>query len=328
MDPQLIELGVETAAWLPIQGNQKMIGVMLLARCQAIPFSRSDADLLMAMAHRIGLVLERAAAEEERRRLEARLRQAEKSESLGRMAAAVAHHFNNKLTAVSGYLDLALEELQAGSSPRDDIVRAREAAHQASSVGQLMLAYLGQSLRTKRRMDLVAACREAVPELQAGLPEKVRFRTELPGRELIVRANAADIHQILTNLVANAAEAMSGSDGELVVSIREVPAALVAPSAFISPGWTPAAGPYACIEVSDCGSGMDPETLRNAFDPFFTTKFLGRGLGLPVALGLARANEGAIAVETQPGCGSTFRVFLPMSVPGGSPQPAGEAVHS
>jgi signal transduction histidine kinase len=313
MNAQLTLLGVESAAWLPIRGDNRSIGVLLLARCQPIAFSRSDADLLMAMAHRIGLVLERAQAEEERRRLETKLRQVEKSESLARMAGAVAHHFNNKLTAVAGHLDLAIEELQCGGNPARDIALAREAAQQASSVGQLMLAYLGQSLRTRRRLDFALVCREALPDLEHSLPQGVRLRTEWPDRELTVRANAEDIQQVLTNLVANAAESIACGDGEVTVSIEEVAASQVDLTQLISSGWNPTAARYAVLRVSDTGSGMEPRILHNAFDPFFTTKFLGRGLGLPVALGLVRANEGAMAVETEPGQGSTFSVFLPIS---------------
>ncbi len=317
MSSQLSGLGLLSAAWLPINGDQKDIGVLLLGRCQNIPFSRSDADLLMAMAHRIGLVLERASAEEERRRLEARLRQAEKSESLARMAAAVAHHFNNKLTAVSGHLDLALEELRRGGNPGEDITRAMEAADQASSVGQLMLAYLGQSLRTRRRLDLVAACRDATLELLASMPDGIHLRTRWPDCEVTIRANKTDLMQILTNLVANAAESISG-EGEVTISVREIPSSEIDVARLISPGWSCEGAHCACLRISDTGSGMDPQTVHNAFDPFFTTKFLGRGLGLPVALGLVRANDGSMAVETEPGRGSTFTVYLPLAARAGA----------
>jgi signal transduction histidine kinase len=316
LDPQLAELDVKSLAWLPVQGADAVTGVLLLARCQSFPFSRSDGDLLMAMSHRIGLVLERARAEEERRRLETRLRHAEKSESLARMAAAVAHHFNNKLTAVTGYLELALSEVGTGADPTDDISRAREAANQASSVGQLMLAYLGQSLRTRRRLDLVSACRAVLPELERSLPSCVKLIARMPDGELTVRANRADIHQVLENLVANAAEALGEAGGDVTITIRHCSSGAVASMPPTSPGWTPSHADYACLEITDHGCGMDAPTLRDAFDPFFTTKFPGRGLGLPVALGLVKANDGAISVESSPGAGSTFRVLLPISLAG------------
>jgi signal transduction histidine kinase len=312
LDRQLAELGVETAAWLPVVGSQEVLGVAVLARCQPVPFARSDADMLMAMTYRIGLILERDRAEVERERLESRLRQAEKTESLGRMAAAIAHHFNNKLTAVIGSLDLALDDLAAGRDARIEIANAQEATRQASMVSQLMLAYLGQSFHPRETLDLVATCREALPEITRSLPAKVRLQTDFPVGPLTVRASATEIRQVLTNLVFNAGEAMTAGEGQIVVDLREVPASQVIPSPLISPGWTPETTSYACLQVSDDGCGMDSRTLQNVFDPFFTTKFTGRGLGLPVVLGVVRAHHGTLTVDSEPGRGSTFRVYLPL----------------
>jgi signal transduction histidine kinase len=314
LDPQLAELGVETAAWLPVVGSQRVLGVALLARCRSVPFARSDIDMLMAMANRMGLVIERDQADEVRQRLESRLHQAEKAESLGRMAGAIAHHFNNKLTAIDGSLELALEDLAMGRDVRIEIANAQEATRQAAMVSAMMLAYLGQSFGAREPLDLVAACRSALPDLTRLLPAGVALRTVLPDRALTVRASAVEIRQVLSNLCANAGEAMAGMEGQVVISIREVPAAQVVPSPFLSHGWTPGAGHYACVEISDHGSGMDPQTLQNAFDPFFTTKFTGRGLGLPVVLGIVRAHHGTVTAESQPGRGSTFRVFLPLTL--------------
>jgi signal transduction histidine kinase len=314
MDSQLAELGVETATWLPVLGSQRVLGVLVLGRCQRLPFTRSDADMLMAMTYRIGLVVERARADEAGRRLESRLRQAEKAESLGRMAAAIAHHFNNKLTGVMGSLELALDDLAAGRDARAEIANAQEAARQASIVSQLMLSYLGQSFQGREVLDLVATCRETLPDLIRSLPSTIRLRTEFPDAALTVRASQVEIRQVLANLVLNAGEAMVTGEGEIVVAIREMPSSQIVPSPLLSPGWTPAAGPYACLEISDNGSGMDAQLLRTAFDPFFSTKFTGRGLGLSVVLGVVRAHHGTVTVDSEPGRGSTFRVFLPLTV--------------
>jgi signal transduction histidine kinase len=288
--------------------------VLVLARCQPVPFTRSDADMLMAMTYRIGLVVERARADEAGRRLDARLRQAEKVESLGRMAAAIAHHFNNKLTAVMGSLELALDDLAAGRDVRVEIANAQEATRQASTVSQLMLSYLGQSFQAREVLDLVATCREALPDVVRSLPPTVRLRTEFPDAALTVRASEVEIRQVLSNLLLNAGEAIDTGEGKIVLSIREVPASQIVPSPLLSPGWTPKASSYACLEILDNGSGMDAQLLGNAFDPFFTTKFTGRGLGLPVVLGVVRAHHGTVTVDSEPGRGSTFRVFLPLTV--------------
>ena len=314
IDSQFAELGVETATWLPVLGSQEVLGVLVLARCQPVPFTRSDADMLMAMTYRIGLVVERARADEAGRRLDARLRQAEKVESLGRMAAAIAHHFNNKLTAVMGSLELALDDLAAGRDIRVEIANAQEATRQASTVSQLMLSYLGQSFQAREVLDLVATCREALPDVVRSLPPTVRLRTEFPDAALTVRASEVEIRQVLSNLLLNAGEAIDTGEGKIVLSIREVPASQIVPSPLLSPGWTPKASSYACLEILDNGSGMDAQLLGNAFDPFFTTKFTGRGLGLPVVLGVVRAHHGTVTVDSEPGRGSTFRVFLPLTV--------------
>jgi signal transduction histidine kinase len=312
IDPELVSLGVQATCWIPIEGKDRVLGVLLLARCGPPPFSRSDADLLMAMGRRIGLVIERARAEDDRRELEARVRQAEKSESLTRMAAAVAHHFNNKLTAISGHIEFAMAELAAGEDPRRDMELARDEAREATKVGHLMLAYLGQSLRTRRRMDLVAACRAGIAALAPSLPPNVRMEIAFPDEELVVKANPADVNQILTNLIANAVEA-GGDAPQVRVSLTRVSAAQVPVASIASPGWLPKADQYACLVISDAGTGMDARTLHSAFDPFFSTKFVGRGLGLPVALGLVKANDGAMAAESASGSGSIFSVFLPIA---------------
>jgi len=317
IDPRLVELDAEMVCWVPVEGEREIIGSLLLARCQRMAFTRADGDMLLTMARRIGLFLDRATAESERGKLEARIRQAEKSESLARMAAAVAHHFNNKLTGVKGYLELAIADLDRHLDPREDIARAHEEASEAASVGHLMLTYLGHTLRTRRRIELVDACRTAIAGLRDGLPGNLRLAAELPEGELRVEANEADLAQILASLVANAAEATAGETGEIggigEIDIRlyRVPTDRIDRSALVTNDWVTSAAECACLEVADRGCGMDATTLDRAFDPFFTTKFLGRGLGLPVALGLLRANGGAMSVESELGRGSTFRLYLP-----------------
>jgi signal transduction histidine kinase len=311
MDAILTELEIQTAAWLPVLGTREVMGVLVVGRGQPLPFSRVDTDLMFTMMNRIGLVLERARAEEDRAHVEARLRQAEKAESLSRMAAAIAHQLNNKLTGVMGSLELALQELAAGRDPRVDIGTAQEAARQASLIGLQMLAYLGLGSRGRVALDLVDICKHTVREVEPSLRAGVRLRAVLPDRELTISGSSADIRQMLMNLITNAVEATSG-DGEIVVTVREVAAGEMLRSSLLHLAWTPDQNTYACLEVSDSGHGMDPEVLRNAFDPFFTTRFTGRGLGLPVVQGVVRAHDGTLELQSKPGAGTTVRVFLPL----------------
>lgn len=332
LEPRLRELEVEAVAWLPVLVAGEVAALLVLARCQPTPFARSDVDLIMAMAHRIGLLLERARAEASRRDLEERLRQAEKAESLGRMAAAIAHHFNNKLAAVIGSLEVARASLPEGHAARQELVEAQDAARQAARVSGLMLTYLGQGAAGREPIDLAAACRDALPALAAmagaGGPT-FQVRTAWPDGPLLVRAHAASVRQVLGNLLANALEALPAGGGEVAVSLRPVAAAEVAPAPFLWPSWTPAADRYACLEVADGGAGVPVGDLPKIFDPFYTTKFPGRGLGLPVVLGIVRAHGGALTARSAPGKGSAFRVWLPLtaaeperSAPAPAPAPA------
>lgn len=329
VDAYLRELGAQTAVWLPVKGDEPHChGVLVLARCQTLPFIQGDIDLLMAMAYRIGALVERSHAEDERRKLEARVRQAEKTESLGRMASAVAHHFNNMLGAVVSSLDLAMDELSENVEVLEDLEIARESALRAAKTSELMLAYLGQSVRKTETVDLTEVLREARPKLEALVPTGVKLTFDLRDSGLIVLVSPEQIKQVLTNLITNAWEAMSATPGEIQVSVRAVSGARM-PKTYLPADWTPRAASYVCLEVRDTGCGMTADTVEKIFDPFFTTKFVGRGLGLPVVLGTIRAYDGMVSVESIIGKGSTFRVFLPHAplslVAARTPRPTGKA---
>lgn len=253
-------------------------------------------------------VTERKRAEEERKQMEQRLRQAE---SLGRMAGAVAHHFNNMLGVALGNLELAVDGLPQESEARANIFEAAQASRRAAELSRLMLTYLGQATVKKAPLDLSEAIQEAIPLIAASLPQKVRMKTELPTKGPIVPADGAYIEQVLTNLVTNAIEALDGGEGEITLAINTVSKAEMQGLRCYPLDWEPKAASYA-RSVADNGSGMDAETLERVFDPFFMTKFTGRGLGLAVVLGLVRAHDGAITVESSLGHGSVFRLFYPL----------------
>jgi signal transduction histidine kinase len=178
-----------------------------------------------------------------------------------------------------------------------------------------MLAYLGQAIGTRTPIDLSEVCREALPAFVACLPEQVHLRVEFPEEGPIILADAVQIRQVLTNLVMNAGEAMGDREGEVAVAAHVMPATDIRGSRFYPPDWEPEEDSYACLWVSDSGAGMDRETLDKAFDPFFSTKFTGRGLGLAVLLGVVKAHNGAVMVESSLGRGTVFQVFLPLCAP-------------
>lgn len=257
-------------------------------------------------------IILRERAEEERRRSEQRLQQVRKAESLGRMAGAIAHHFNNLLGVVLGNLELAAMDLPQGSRSGEEIAEAMTASRRAADISRAMLAYLGQGTGATAFVELSEICQDALPQLSSSLPKNIRLRTELPDKGPTIPADAIQIRQVLTNLVANAGEAIGNGEGEITIAACEMAAVDIRSSRFYPPEWEPKDKRYACLSVSDTGMGMDSITMEKIFDPFFSTRFTGRGMGLPVVLGVVKVHEGAIAVESSPGRGSVFRVFLPL----------------
>jgi PAS domain S-box-containing protein len=258
-------------------------------------------------------ITRRKQAEAERMNLERQLQQARKAESLGRMAGAVAHHFNNKLMVVSGNLEMALIDAEPDQRLSKRLLDAQRATSQAAEVSSLMLAYLGQTLPKAEIFDLARVCRELVQDQKSYLPERVTLIGDIPPDGPTIRANRAQVSQVLSNLIVNAWEAIGDGEGEVRVSLRIVAATETLSSHLFPSDWKPEKGDYISLEVSDTGSGINPEELDLIFDPFFSTKFVGRGLGLAVVLGTVRSYGGAVAVESEPGRGSIFRVFWPIA---------------
>ncbi|MCE5335055.1 MAG: PAS domain S-box protein [Desulfobacteraceae bacterium] len=250
--------------------------------------------------------------EEERRQLEKRLQQTQKAESLSRMAGGIAHHFNNMLGVVIGHLELILSEFPQGSPNRASVIEAMKASQKAAELSRLMLSYLGQQAGRKESLNLKEACEEVTSFLRASLPRKVELNTEFACQGVILQVDGAQIKQVLTNLILNAGESIGDNEGNITVSVEVIEREEIQASRFFPSDWEPKSRFYACLSVADTGSGMDSQTLERIFDPFFSTKFMGRGLGLSVALGQVRAHKGAITVDSRPGRGARFRIFLPI----------------
>jgi len=262
-------------------------------------------------------VTDRRRVEAERVRLEAENRQLLKAESLGRMAGAISHLFNNHLAVVISNLELALMDLPDNAVIHEYVMEAIRAARRSSEISMLMLTYLGQSVSKGELLDLSDICRQSLKTLYDALPEGVILKTGFPASGPVVRAHISQIQQVLTNLVTNGWESMGGGPGTITLATRTVRASEL-PCHLRPVGWKPAADAFACLEVTDTGCGIAQEDLDKIFDPFFTTKFTGRGLGLAVVLGIAKSCNGAVSVEKTENSGSTFRVFLPL-VPEESP---------
>jgi signal transduction histidine kinase len=252
-------------------------------------------------------------AEEEKAKLEAQNRQFQKSESLGRMAGAIVHHFNNMLQAIMGNIQMAMRIMPQNAGSIKNLTAAMEVAHTAEAISGQMLTYLGQSFDTHESLNLSEICRWSLPMLQTIIPGNVKLETDLPSPGPVISANANQIQQIMTILVTNAWEAVRESPSAIHLSVKTVSQADISASYRYPVDWQPQDNVYACLEVTDEGGGIESKDIEKIFDPFFSTKFTGRGMGLAVVLGIARAHGGGVVVESATGRGSIFRVYFPVS---------------
>jgi PAS domain S-box-containing protein len=253
---------------------------------------------------------ERRRAEAERLRVEKELLEARKQESLARMAGATAHHFNNKLGAVYGFLELLKDEQYLRNTAQNFLDKALVALQQAVDLSRDMLRYSMQGGEEQTQVDISEAVRQAIPMIEKVSSSKIRVETRLAPNLRPVAINATDLQTILSTVAINAVEAMEGSDGSVRITtgtgfFNERYLLRVANPATLS------AGHYAYVRISDHGCGMDRETMDRMFDPFFSTKFVGRGLGLALVDVLVRTYHGGIVVESSPGAGASLVILLP-----------------
>ena len=269
-------------------------------------------------------ITERRRAEEERGRLEAQVRHAQKLESLGLLAGGIAHDFNNLLVGILGNAGLALKEAPSESPIWQHLKRVETAALRAADLTNQMLAYAGKARFVTERVDLSQLVREMVELLRVSVSRKARIDCGLAPGLPPVEGDATQLRQVVMNLITNASDAVGESGGviRIATGVVQVDDDFLRRAALPEPL---ARGAHVFLEVGDSGCGMDAGTVARIFDPFFTTKFSGRGLGLAAVLGIVRGHRGAIQVESEPGRGSTFRVLLPAAESLAAAAPAPEA---
>ncbi|WP_162096622.1 CHASE4 domain-containing protein [Desulfotalea psychrophila] len=273
------------------------------------PISLNGRALLFSIVHDITTRLQ---AEVELAQLEAQSRQLHKSEGLSRMAGAVAHLFNNQLTVVLGNLEMVIDEEAEGRS-REMLIMAKQAARRVSETSGMMLTYLGQHSETLEPCPLSDICQHYLTELQANTPSNIAIRTDLIFPSPLIHGNAKQLKQVLSYLTTNSAEAIAEDWGEISLTTSIVETSDIPQEYLIPRDITFTSGTLACLQIRDTGCGMTKKSLERIFDPFFTTQFPGRGLGLPVVLGIIRSWGGWIGVESKHNQGSTFRLYLPLS---------------
>ena len=260
----------------------------------------------------------------EKRRLEAQAHQAQKLDSIGRLAGGMAHDFNNLLSVVLGYSDLALRALPADSEVEHLLTVIREAGQRGAALTSQLLAFARKQPAATRLLDLAELVGGLQGLLRRTLGEDVELAFDLAPGAGRIRADPAQVEQVLMNLVINAREAMPDG-GRMWVSARRVEAATTTPSG------SPGAEPHVALSVRDSGCGMSEEVQERLFEPFFTTKDTGTGLGLATTYGIVRQAGGGIEVESRPGEGTCFTVWFPIvgevpaALPAAADAPAGTA---
>lgn len=249
--------------------------------------------------------------ETERLRLEHEIEKTRRHESLANMAGAIAHQFNNILTAVLGNLDAALESQSTSGAARVSICEALKAAEKAAELSHLMLVYVGHGQDTHQPIDLGSVVADARGELERLATNGITMRFPQSGPlGLTTRGDRARLQEALVKLVSNAVEAIGDRPGTITIALEQVDcsAEQLVQSYIVE---KPKPGRFVRLAVRDDGEGMTDETLQRLFEPYFTTRFTGRGLGLAAVLGTVRGHGGAIFVQSEPDKGTTIELLLP-----------------
>ncbi len=252
-------------------------------------------------------------AQHEREELERQMLHAQKLESLGVLAGGIAHDFNNILTAAIGNLNLAQLKLSPESAAHPHLESLERTLLRASDLTRQMLAYSGRGRCVVQRHHINQIVQEIHHLLSVVISKRIAVRLQLAERLPAIEADATQVQQVLLNLVTNANDAIGDRDGTIRITTESV----VLDEDFIRttlPGWPIQPGPHAMLEISDNGCGMTPDVLSHIFEPFFSTKASGRGLGLSAMLSILRGHGAGLKVYSEPGRGTTFKLFFPAAL--------------
>ena len=262
-------------------------------------------------------VTELKAAEAERENLREQLRQSQKMETIGVMAGGIAHDFNNILSPILGHAELTLDRLTPDDPIRGHLESIQSAAVRAAELVQQMLTFGRQGHEERKPIELVPIVTEALRLIRAAIPSSIEIRERLDPACAMISANPGQIHQIVLNLCANAAQAIGQKSGAIDVTL----APFTVDAELASKTVDAIAGDYVQLSVKDDGPGIDAVTRARIFDPFFTTKAAGQGtgLGLSVVHGIVTGLDGHINIDSAPGLGARFDIRLPALAPSAAP---------
>ena len=254
-------------------------------------------------------ITERVLNAQEKEKLEAQLRQAQKMEALGTLAGGIAHDFNNILGVIIGGAEMLELTDAARDSSRDTLANIMGASQRARELVKQILAFSRHTRQEKILLNLRSIVKETVDFMRASLPSTIQLQHYIESASGAIVADPTQMQQVLMNLCTNAAHAMEREGGILQIKMADVELG----ASDVRFGGDLKPGRYVRVTVADTGHGIDPAVIQRIFEPYFTTKEKGKGtgLGLAVVHGIVTAHNGAITVSSEPGKGTTFEVFLP-----------------
>jgi len=321
-DPRLIpsqlenvrRFGLRAFLGVPVKVGERVTGVVSIRTRRPSGFSKEDETIAMAFASQAATALENArlfrevqiAAEEVSRAQDALL-QSQKMEAVGRLAGGVAHDFNNLLTIIHGRCEILLKRFEQGTKPRQDLGLIQRTAQRAAALTKQLLAFSRQQVLQPQILSLNGVVSESVSMLRRLIGEDIALVT-LPGAQHDrVKADPTQLEQVLMNLAINARDAMP-LGGRLAIETTDVDL----DDAFVREHHGAVPGPHVRLSVTDDGVGMSAEVQARIFEPFFSTKdkSRGTGLGLSMVYGIVKQHEGYIDVQSAPGKGTTFAIYL------------------
>lgn len=306
------EITIEVLKGTPWSGEfemKKRDGSRFIASCSLSPVSENGRTKLV-----IGLIQDITEKKEAERKLQEsmeQLRQAQKLESIGRLAGGIAHDFNNMLTAIKGYSELALRQIsQESGLLRRSIEEIKKAAERSSLLTQQLLAFSRRQIMKTETLDLNQNIKENIFLIQRLVGEDIVISLSLNAKRSYIEADAGQLAQVLTNLAVNSRDAMPNG-GIITIKTEDV----YLDESFVSSNLEAKKGMYVKLSFEDNGCGMDEETIKHIFEPFFTTKPIGKGtgLGLSTVYGIVKQLNGFITCKSKLGKGTCFEIFLPIT---------------